>query len=39
MLKKDGLVNGFNYDISKEIDFSETCVSGKIHRSPFPKAG
>ena len=38
-LKKDGLVHGFDYDVSKEIDFCEPCVSGKIHRSPFPKAG
>ena len=38
-LKKDGLVNGFDYDISKEIDFCESCVSGKIHRCPFPRNG
>ena len=31
MLKKSGLVNGFDYDASKEIDFCEPCVSGKIH--------
>lgn len=30
-LKKDGLVNGLKYDISKEIDFCEPCMSGKIH--------
>ena len=39
MLKKDGLVNGLDYDVSKEIDFYESCVSGKIHRSSFPKSG
>ena len=39
MLKKSGLVNGFDYDASKEIDFCESCVSGKIHRSSFPKPG
>ena len=38
-LKKDGLVNGLDYDVSKEIDFCESCVSGKIHRSSFPKSG
>jgi hypothetical protein len=38
-LKKDGLVVGLDYDVSKEIDFCESCVSGKIHRSPFPKSG
>ena len=31
--------NGFDYDISKEIDFCESCVSGKIHRCPFPRNG
>ena len=39
MLKKGGLVNGFDYDVSKEIDFCESCVSGKIRRSSFPKPG
>ena len=39
MLKKDGMVNGLDYDVSKEIDFCVSCVSGKIHRSPFPKSG
>ena len=38
-LKKDGLVNGFDYDISKEIVFWESCVSGKIHRCQFPRNG
>ena len=30
-LAKDGLVHGFNYDISKKIEFCESCVSGRIH--------
>ena len=38
-LKKDGLVNRLDYDVSKEIDFCESCMSGKIHRSSFPKSG
>ena len=38
-LKKDGLVNGLDYNVSKEIDFCESCVSGKIHQSSFPKSG
>ena len=33
--EKKGLVSGFDYDISKEIDFCEPCVSGKIHRRSF----
>ena len=35
-LAKDELVSGLDYDISKEIDFCESCVNGKICRSPFP---
>ena len=38
-LKKGMLVKGFDYDASKEIDFCESCVSGKSHRSSFPKPG
>ena len=38
-MKKDQLVDGFDYDTSKEIDFCESCVSGKICRSSFPKCG
>ena len=38
-LKKDQLADGFDYDASKENDFCESCVSGKIHRSSFPKGG
>ena len=37
-LKKDGLVNGFDYNTTKEIDFCESCVTGKIHRCPFPRS-
>ena len=39
MLKKDELVNDFDYDTSRAIEFCESCASGKIHRSPFPKSG
>ena len=38
-MKKGGLVNNFDYDASKEIDFCESCVSGKIHWSSFLKPG
>ncbi len=38
-LAKDGLVIGLDYDVSKNIDFCEPCVSGKIHRSAFPGTG
>ena len=36
-LKKDGLVNEFDYDTAREIDFCESCVIGKIHHHPFPR--
>ena len=32
------MVNGLDYDVSKEINFCESCVSGKIHRGSFPKS-
>ena len=38
-LKKAGLVKGFNYDVSKDIDFCEPCVHGKIHQCSFSKNG
>ena len=38
-LAKDELVSGFDYDISNEIDFCESCVNGKICRNPFTRAG
>ncbi len=30
------MVDGFDYDSSKDIDFCESCVEGKIHRFLFP---
>ena len=39
MLKKVDLVKGFDYNVSKDVKFCESCVSGKIHRTPFPKSG
>ena len=38
-LAKDELVSGLDYDISKEIDFCESCVNGKICQSPFSGGG
>ena len=38
-LVKDELVSGLDYNISNEIDFCESCVNGKICRSPFPRVG
>ena len=38
-LARDQLVDGFDYDASKEIGFCESCMEGKHHRSPFPTSG
>ena len=38
-LAVDGLVNGFDYDSSKRVEFCEPCTKGKHHRSPFPTDG
>ena len=38
-LAQHNLVNGFDYNLSNVIDFCEPCVSGKLHRSPFPTTG
>ena len=33
------LVNGLDYDVTKDIKFCELCVDGKHHRSSFPQSG
>ena len=38
-LATDQLVNGLDYDVTKDIKFCESCVDGKHHRSSFPKSG
>ena len=38
-LAVDGLVNGFDYDSSKRVEFCEPCTKGKHHWSPFPTGG
>lgn len=35
-LARDRLVDGFDFDMSKKIDFCEMCTEGKHHRSHFP---
>ena len=35
----DQLVNGLDYDVTKDIKFCEPCVDGKHHHSSFPKSG
>ena len=38
-LATDQLVNGLDYDVTKDIKFCEPCVDRKHHRSSFPKSG
>ena len=38
-LAKNKLVDGFDYDAAKEINFCESCVEGKHHRCHFPTSG
>ena len=38
-LRRDQLVDGFDYDVSKEQKFCEPCIDGKHHQQPFPKTG
>ena len=39
-LANEQLVNGLNRDdVSDELEFCESCVQGKIHRTPFPTIG
>ena len=35
-LARDRMVEGFDFDPLKTIDFCESCVKGKHHRTPFP---
>ena len=38
-LAKHGMVDGFDFDATKQIKFCESCVKGKHHRSKFPTSG
>ena len=38
-LSRKNLVDGFDYDASKELTFCEPCVEGKQHRNRFPSDG
>ena len=38
-LASQQLVNDFDYNVSKQIPFCESCVKGKLHKMPFPKEG
>ena len=35
-LARESLVNGFDFDISRELTFCESCTQGKQHRTKFP---
>ena len=38
-LANDKLVEGFNFDAKKDLEFCETCTQGKLHRCSFPTRG
>lgn len=38
-LATEKLVNGFDYDSTREISFCQACVEGKLHKSQFPTSG
>ena len=35
-LAKDDLVQGFDYSVSKEIQFCDSCIKGKQQKNPYP---
>ena len=37
-LSHDRLVDGFDYDVSQQLTFCETCPQGKQHRTKFPSS-
>ena len=38
-LAREELVHGFDFNLSKQLDFCETCAQSKHHRSQFPTGG
>ena len=38
-LANEQLVNGFDYDSSREISFCQACVEGKLHKNQLPVTG
>ena len=38
-LANDKLVEGFNFDAKKNLEFCEACTQGKLHRCSFPTSG
>ena len=39
LLAQEKLVDGFDFDISEELDFCEMCAEGKHDKSQFPTSG
>ena len=37
-LSRDRLADGFDYDVSQQLTFCETCPQGKQHRTQFPSS-
>ena len=38
-LANEDLVEGFNFDTKKDLEFCDACVQGKLHRCSFPNSG
>ena len=38
-LAREKLVDGFDFDVSEQLDFCEMCAEGKHHKNHFPTSG
>ncbi len=38
-LASENLVEGFNFNAKKDLEFCDACVQGKLHRCSFPNSG
>ena len=38
-LAREKLVDGFDFDVSEQLDFCEMCAEGKHHKNHFPTIG
>ena len=38
-LASENLVEGFNFNAKKDLEFCDACIQGKLHRCSFPSSG